>query len=261
MAELLVLSDPNYNWHWICCVVRLVTNKFPCAVNTEYKRSLAISLITNHLSKLWLNVWHSKRRMNTSRLNQLVFLSSVTTWSQLVRASLCCMYSRCLRTLQTRISQLSSACSYFMGELLWCNCKVHHSAYLDSFVKKGHCESNVYFPGTEYNKKSPMFPCACSVLDHRWRQPVIRAKKSCVRTVRRVCHWSSCRILASFVVQHWTEALKSICFIWWRNKRNFNSVVYTSVFQLILSENQPKCDNNLTCYVVKSICRTEGAFL
>ena len=176
MAELLVLSDPNYNWHWICCVVRLVTNKFPCAVNTEYKRSLAILLITNHLSKLWLNVWHSKRRMNTSRLNQLVFLSSVTTWSQLVRASLCCMYSRCLRTLQTRISQLSSACSYFMGELLWCNCKVQHCLSRLLREKRPLREQSVLCK-SRVQLESPMLPYACCVLDHRWRQHVKRAKK------------------------------------------------------------------------------------
>lgn len=174
--------------------------------------------------------------MNTSRLNQLVFLSSVTTWSQLVRASLCCMYSRCLLTLQTRISQLSSVCSYFMGELLWCNCKVHH--YLSRLLREnGHCESKVYFPRAEYNKKNPVLSCSCSVLDHRWRQPVIRAKKSCVRTVRRVCHWCSYRILASSVVYYWTEARQF--------KRNFNDVFYTSFYQLILSENQSKCDNSL----------------
>ena len=47
-----------------------------------------------------------------------------------------------------------------------------------------------------------MLPCVCSVIDHRWRQNVVRTKKW--HTTRsRVCHWCSYHILTSSVIYYW----------------------------------------------------------
>ena len=50
-----------------------------------------------------------------------------------------------------------------------------------------------------------MLPCVCSVIDHRWRQNVVRTKKWHTRR-SRVCHWCSYHILMSSVICYWTDA-------------------------------------------------------
>ena len=47
-----------------------------------------------------------------------------------------------------------------------------------------------------------MLPCVCSVIDHRWRQNVVRTKKWYTRR-SRVCHWCSYHILTSSVIYYW----------------------------------------------------------
>ena len=47
-----------------------------------------------------------------------------------------------------------------------------------------------------------MYPCVCSVIDHRWRQNVVRPKKWHTRR-SRVCHWCSYHILTSPVIYYW----------------------------------------------------------
>ena len=47
-----------------------------------------------------------------------------------------------------------------------------------------------------------MLPCVCSVIDHRWRQNVVRTKKWHTRR-SRVCHWCSYHILTSSVIYYW----------------------------------------------------------
>ena len=49
-----------------------------------------------------------------------------------------------------------------------------------------------------------MLPCVCSVIDHRWRQNVVRTKKWHTRERRsRVCHWCSYHVLTSSVIHYW----------------------------------------------------------
>ena len=48
-------------------------------------------------------------------------------------------------------------------------------------------------------------PCVCSVIDHRWRQNVVRTKKW-QTSRRRVCHWCSYHILTSSMIYYWTDA-------------------------------------------------------
>ena len=45
-----------------------------------------------------------------------------------------------------------------------------------------------------------MLPCVCSVIDHRWRQNVVRKKWHTRRS--RVCHWCSYHILTSSVIYY-----------------------------------------------------------
>ena len=47
-----------------------------------------------------------------------------------------------------------------------------------------------------------MLSCVCSVIDHRWRQNVVRTKKWHTRR-SRVCHWCSYHILTSSVIYYW----------------------------------------------------------
>ena len=47
-----------------------------------------------------------------------------------------------------------------------------------------------------------MLPCVCSVIDHRWRQNVVRTKKWHTRR-SRVCHWCSYHILTSSLIYYW----------------------------------------------------------
>ena len=51
-----------------------------------------------------------------------------------------------------------------------------------------------------------MLPCVCSVIDHRWRQNVVRTKKWHTRGDSRVCHWCSFHILTSSVIYYWIDA-------------------------------------------------------
>ena len=50
-----------------------------------------------------------------------------------------------------------------------------------------------------------MLPCVCSVIDHRWRQIVVRTEQWHTRR-SRVCHWCSYHILTSSVICYWTDA-------------------------------------------------------
>ena len=49
-----------------------------------------------------------------------------------------------------------------------------------------------------------MLPFVCSVIDHRWRQNVVRTKKWHTRH-SQVCHWCSYHILTSSVIYYWIK--------------------------------------------------------
>ena len=49
-----------------------------------------------------------------------------------------------------------------------------------------------------------MLPCVCSVIDHRWRQNVVKRKKWHTSR-RRVCHWCFYQMLTSSVIYYWTD--------------------------------------------------------
>ena len=59
-----------------------------------------------------------------------------------------------------------------------------------------------------------MLPCVCSVIDHRWRQNVIRTKKG-ARGDSRVYHWCSYRILTSSVIYYWTDARQHVIYLFY----------------------------------------------
>ena len=72
-----------------------------------------------------------------------------------------------------------------------------------------------------------MLPCVCSVIDHRWRQNVVRTKKWHTRR-SRVCHWCSYDILTSSVIYYWTDAWRltsSVIYYWIRRTATWNLFV------------------------------------
>ena len=73
-----------------------------------------------------------------------------------------------------------------------------------------------------------MLPCVCLVIDHRWRQNVIRTKK--LHTKRsRVCHWCSNHILTSSVIYYWIRRTATWNqFVLYNNEKPF---LYFKIFQ------------------------------
>ena len=66
-----------------------------------------------------------------------------------------------------------------------------------------------------------MLPCVCSVIDHRWRQNVVRTNKWHTRR-SRVCHWCSYHILTSSVIYHWIRRTATWnLFVLYNNEKPF----------------------------------------
>ena len=66
-----------------------------------------------------------------------------------------------------------------------------------------------------------MLPCVCSVIDHRWRQNVVRTKKWHTR-LSRVCHWCSYHILTSSVIYYWIRRTATWnLFVLYNNEKPF----------------------------------------
>ena len=62
-----------------------------------------------------------------------------------------------------------------------------------------------------------MLLCICSVIDHRWRQNVVRTKKWHTRRIQ-VCHWCSYHILTSPVIYYWTDACQHGIYLFYIKK-------------------------------------------
>ena len=66
-----------------------------------------------------------------------------------------------------------------------------------------------------------MLACVCSVIDHRWRQNVVRTKKWHTRR-SRVCHWCSYHILTSSVIYYWIRRTATWnLFVLYNNEKPF----------------------------------------
>ena len=66
-----------------------------------------------------------------------------------------------------------------------------------------------------------MLPCVCSVIDHRWRQNVVRTKKWHTRS-SRVCHWCSYHIFTSSVIYYWIRRMATWnLFVLYHNEKPF----------------------------------------
>ena len=73
-----------------------------------------------------------------------------------------------------------------------------------------------------------MLPCVCSVIDHRWRQNVVRTNNWHTRR-SRVCHWCSYHILTSSVIYYWIRRTVTWnLFVLYNNKKPF---IYFKIFQ------------------------------
>ena len=66
-----------------------------------------------------------------------------------------------------------------------------------------------------------MLPCVCSVIDHRWRQNVVRTNTWHTRR-SRVCHWCSYHILTSSVIYFWIRRTATWnLFVLYNNEKPF----------------------------------------
>ena len=66
-----------------------------------------------------------------------------------------------------------------------------------------------------------MLPCVCSVIDHRWRQNVVRTKKWHTRR-SRVCHWCFYHILTPSVIYYWIRRTATWnLFVLYNNEKPF----------------------------------------
>ena len=73
-----------------------------------------------------------------------------------------------------------------------------------------------------------MLLCLCSVIDHRWRQNVVRTNKWHTRR-SRVCHWCSYHILTSSVIYYWIRRTATWnLFVLYNNEKPF---FYLKLFQ------------------------------
>ena len=88
-----------------------------------------------------------------------------------------------------------------------------------------------------------MLLCVCSVIDHRWRQNVVRTKKWHTR-YSRVCHWCSYHILTSSVIYYWIRRTATWnLFVLYNNEKRFFNITrkpaFCSAFAPPLHEKKP----------------------
>ena len=79
-----------------------------------------------------------------------------------------------------------------------------------------------------------MLPCICSVIDHRWRQNVVKTKKW-HKSHRWVCQWCFYHILTSSVIFYWTDPrqkMESFCYIQWSEKNKNKTDTHTRLVPL-----------------------------
>ena len=67
-----------------------------------------------------------------------------------------------------------------------------------------------------------------SLIDHRWRQNVVRTKKWHTRR-SRVCHWCPYYILTSSVIYYWTDARQHGMYLFYIIKESFSISKYFNI--------------------------------
>ena len=87
-----------------------------------------------------------------------------------------------------------------------------------------------------------MLPCVYSIIDHRWRQNVVRTKMWHTRR-SRVCHWCSYHILTSSVIYYWTDARQHGIYLFY--------IITKSFFYFKISQHNAKAG---LCPAVDVIC-------
>ena len=75
-----------------------------------------------------------------------------------------------------------------------------------------------------------MLPCVCSVIDHRWRQNVVRTKKWHTKR-SRVCHWCSYHILTSSGFYYWIRRTATWNLFLYNNEKPFSVSKYFNITQ------------------------------
>ena len=70
-----------------------------------------------------------------------------------------------------------------------------------------------------------MLPRVCSVIDHRWRQNVVKTKKWHTSR-RRVCHWCFYHIVTSSMIYYWTDPRQHEIYLFYTMIRKENRPIH-----------------------------------
>ena len=70
-----------------------------------------------------------------------------------------------------------------------------------------------------------MLPRVCSVIDHRWRQNVVKTKKWHTSR-RRVCHWCFYHIVTSSIIYYWTDPRQHGIYLFYTMIRKENRPIH-----------------------------------
>ena len=93
-------------------------------------------------------------------------------------------------------------------------------------------------------------PCICSVIDHGWRQNVVRAKK---------CHWFSYWYLTDILLLNRRTATWNL-FLLYNKKKTYNfSFLFQNISQLVESRRLPTLANTKKSHLTLSVVYTNEA--
>ena len=76
-----------------------------------------------------------------------------------------------------------------------------------------------------YIMENSMLPWVCPVIDHRWRQNVVKTMKWHTSR-RRVCHWCFYQILTSSVIYYWTDPRQHGIYLFYTMIRKENRPIH-----------------------------------
>ena len=97
------------------------------------------------------------------------------------------------------------------------------SSTLITFHLTSYCTTLPTYTGsdTTLTNKFDFAETVCSLIDHRWRQNVLKTKTWCT-SLRRVCHWCFYNILTSFVIYYWPASEQNGIYSFCTMNRNEN---------------------------------------
>ena len=82
-----------------------------------------------------------------------------------------------------------------------------------------------------------MYPCVCSIIDHRWHKNVARTTEW-QKKRSSVCHWCSSHILTSSAIYFCTDPQQYGIYLFYKIIKNKQILMVTSTIHLSSSRNQ-----------------------